>query len=420
MSERDRRGVRLSGSHNGGPLAARVAGELIDALERATDELAPRMTASVRTEIPEYAAPPAAALAPQIESHCREHLAAFIGWARAGCRPDALDLGFVRERAAVRAAGPVPLGALLRSYLIGQREIWRTLTGAVGASDADAVRELTAATFEYTGMITAAVAEAYAAAGARLAAHAEYEKRDLLEALLAGNPVPDELVDLSAALGLPGPHGIAVAALRVIEDDSGAEAPTDALVGFLRGVLSSTTGAGGLASRRAVGAVALLPLASQGLGEARVLLEQALAAHDGGALAGIGFRAPDLAGIPAAHADAIRALRHATPERPVVALGDVRLVEHLAVGAEAGATRLVPPAVAELLDRDAASGGPLRETLTAFAGEGMNISRAASRLFVHANTVRYRLGRVRADTELDPTRFADLEELLAAIRLTPR
>lgn len=50
----------------------------------------------------------------------------------------------------------------------------------------------------------------------------------------------------------------------------------------------------------------------------------------------------------------------------------------------------------------------------------MNVAQTARRLTAHPNTVHYRLGRIGAVSGLDPRRFEDLAELLAALRLLDR
>jgi sugar diacid utilization regulator len=47
----------------------------------------------------------------------------------------------------------------------------------------------------------------------------------------------------------------------------------------------------------------------------------------------------------------------------------------------------------------------------------MNARVAAERLFIHVNTAYQRLDRIAERTGLDMRRFADVQELLAAVRL---
>ena len=61
----------------------------------------------------------------------------------------------------------------------------------------------------------------------------------------------------------------------------------------------------------------------------------------------------------------------------------------------------------ELYDPLRQSGGGLLETLTVFLDQGLSVEAAARSLFVHANTVRYRLGRVSEQVGWDATNARD-------------
>lgn len=47
----------------------------------------------------------------------------------------------------------------------------------------------------------------------------------------------------------------------------------------------------------------------------------------------------------------------------------------------------------------------------------MNAARTAAALYVHVNTVHYRLRRISQLSGLEPRRFSDLMELVLAVRL---
>jgi sugar diacid utilization regulator len=57
----------------------------------------------------------------------------------------------------------------------------------------------------------------------------------------------------------------------------------------------------------------------------------------------------------------------------------------------------------------------VKATVRAFAASDLNVNRAATALFVHANTVRYRLGRIAEATGYDPRTFVGLLELVCLI-----
>ena len=68
------------------------------------------------------------------------------------------------------------------------------------------------------------------------------------------------------------------------------------------------------------------------------------------------------------------------------------------------------PRLTRLLDYDKRRGTSLLPTLEVYLASGCDVVQAASRLFLHVTTVRYRLGRIRDITRLD---LADAEERLS-------
>lgn len=50
--------------------------------------------------------------------------------------------------------------------------------------------------------------------------------------------------------------------------------------------------------------------------------------------------------------------------------------------------------------------------LRGFAENDMNATRAADALYLHRNTLLYRLDRIKRETGLDPRKFYDLAKLL--------
>lgn len=71
----------------------------------------------------------------------------------------------------------------------------------------------------------------------------------------------------------------------------------------------------------------------------------------------------------------------------------------------------------ELYDPLSHSGGGLLETLVVFLDQGLSVEAAARTLFVHANTVRYRLRRVHEITGYSPTDPRDAYALRLALTL---
>lgn len=133
----------------------------------------------------------------------------------------------------------------------------------------------------------------------------------------------------------------------------------------------------------------------------------------------VGPTAADLTGAHASAREALAALRaapgRADAPRPVAA--DDLLPERALGGDAAAHRRLVDSVVAPL----EAAGGELLRTLAAFVEGGGALEACARALYVHPNTVRYRLRRVGEVTGYSPTDPRDafvLRTALVVARLT--
>ena len=101
----------------------------------------------------------------------------------------------------------------------------------------------------------------------------------------------------------------------------------------------------------------------------------------------------------------------ANAPRPVQA--DELLPERVLVGDTTARRQLVARAYAPL----AAGQGALLDTLTAYLGTGRSLEAAARSLYVHPNTVRYRLRRVAEITGWDPLDARDSYVLQTSVAL---
>lgn len=57
-----------------------------------------------------------------------------------------------------------------------------------------------------------------------------------------------------------------------------------------------------------------------------------------------------------------------------------------------------------------------KEVILALANHGMKIAKAAKALYMHPNTVRYHIRKVKQVTGLDPMKFYDLYKLVCEFR----
>jgi DNA-binding PucR family transcriptional regulator len=104
---------------------------------------------------------------------------------------------------------------------------------------------------------------------------------------------------------------------------------------------------------------------------------------------------------------------------PVHVITGAEVTSHVALLAavpdevrRAFAARVLEP----VLDYDARTGAGLRETLEAFLECSGSWSRAAQRLHLHVNTVRYRIGRVEELTGRNLAELADRVDVYLALR----
>lgn len=90
---------------------------------------------------------------------------------------------------------------------------------------------------------------------------------------------------------------------------------------------------------------------------------------------------------------------HAWPSAPRPVMADELLPERVLMGDPDAHSTLISDVYTPLLG----VGGPLLETLSVYLNEGRSLEATARQLYVHPNTVRYRLRRIASVTGWDPT-----------------
>jgi DNA-binding PucR family transcriptional regulator len=248
-------------------------------------------------------------------------------------------------------------------------------------------RDLREAVLRYSRDVAFSAAEVYArAAEARGAWDARLEAL-VVDAIVRGE-ADDALRSRVAALGWSG-HGQVVVlvgnAAQPFDDVRAAElrratrrAADDALVGIHGDRLLVVLGGDG--DLRA-GAASLVPR----FGPGPVVIGPAVPSLD-------------QAGVSAAAALAGHTAARAWPTAPRPVAADDLLPERVLVGDAVARRTLVEQVYTPL----AAAGGSLLETLAAHAEHGRSLEAAARVLYVHPNTVRYRLRKIAEVTGWDP------------------
>jgi DNA-binding PucR family transcriptional regulator len=368
-------------------------------LERSTGALATASIAAMEQRLPWYRAMP-----PDERSWVgliiQAGIAAFLDWYRdpdPGRPTVTVDVFGTAPRELTRA---ITLEQTVEMVRVAIDVVEETVTGLVDPQDVPAVRE---AVLRYSREVAFAAAEVYArAAEARGAWDARLEAL-VVDSLLRGE-TDEEVRSRAAALGWSAHSGgvtvivgrtpggetePVVAAIRRTARQAGYDVLTgvqgDRLVAVLGGIADPQQAAGTVAGHFGPGPVVAGPLV------------------------------PDLAAAAASTRAAVAGLRAATawPDAPRPVAADALLPERALAG-DGHARRAL---VVDVFEPIARAGPVVIETLAAYLENGSSVEAAARVLFVHPNTVRYRLRRVVDLSGLVPTDSRDAYTLRLALTL---
>ena len=388
---------------------------LLDRLEAEIGTCLERMAESIAATA-SYEPIRDAELPDELKSLGRQHVKAFIRSAHRNRAVVPGELDFVRERAAQRAREMVPLAVTVHGHFVAQRTMIEAIASAARndtSSQAAALR-LVARLSDYTAVAVAVIVESYIQTLEGERADRETDRRNLLEELLTGHGGNHAaLTRWAAGLGLePGVAQVVV--IATVADAGGASLLRRSTAEALARC-SSRGASHAFVVIRADDVVAVLD--STGHRQARTVLDEVSravqASHHAPLRAGIGTPFTDTAGFAASFDEARRALRHTSPQRPIVrSPDDITLFDDLALSSGEAAGRLIPARVRRVLQDET-----LRATLLAYVDANMNVAATAKALILHPNSVRHRLRRIAAQTGRDPRNVADLFELRAAARL---
>ncbi|CAN5593464.1 fatty acid biosynthesis transcriptional regulator FasR [soil metagenome] len=366
-------------------------------LERASGDLATAALARMDGTLPWYAAMPAENRS-WVGLVAQAGIAAFIEWFR---RPDApqtvsADVFGTAPRELTRAVTLQQTVELVRATIAVVEE---HIDALAAADDRGMLRE---AVLRYSREIAFAAAQVYAgAAEARGAWDARLEAL-VVDALLRGE-VDEALRTRAAALGWGSPSPVVVVAGSAPDGD-----PETVIDGVRRAARHARLEVlSGVQGNRLV---AILGGAYQPL-----TATTALVAQFGPGAVVVGPRVPDLLGATDSAAAAVAGLKAAAawPGAPRPVLADDLLPERALDGDPLARTLLV-----EHVYRPLELAGPvLLDTLIAFLEQASSLEAAARLLFVHPNTVRYRLRRVATVCGVAPTDMRGAYTLRVALTL---
>jgi len=391
--------------------------EILDRLAARSGQIAAEIADVLLAEVAVFGVVRDAPVRAEVRALSRRHLGGFVVATRAGTGPPAELLAGVRDRATLRARQMVPLAAQLHSLLVAQREILAAISREAGddARSRGAALALTAKTFDYSSTVITTLADAYIETVQGELAELDAARRALVDALLAGADAKPELARRAVGLGFDAaaPHVVALVAVDDRRECEPYPVPP-------RWAIPAVARAAGRTQRTAfvvardTELIALLETGGQ-YGH-REVLHRAGAdirqAQGAAVRAGIGGPFTGVAGFAGAYHQARRALRHTSAGRPVLeGPGDLLLFDELTAGRD-DAAELVPAATRAVL-----SDPPLRAALDAFLTADLNVATAAKALYLHPNSLRYRLWRITKGTGRDLRKVSDLLELIAACRV---
>jgi PucR C-terminal helix-turn-helix domain/GGDEF-like domain len=330
------------------------------------------------------------------------------------------DVPFLWPHIHRRAVSGVPEGDMLAVVRIFLRVVW---DGIVELADEDrgqreAALILARPLLGYIDVLSDAVDKAFLEAGTTNASQATAARSELLEALLAGAPLEPGLgLNTARAVGLEPCAGLLVivaraAGVRIEATELGVAAR---LLGRAAGRAIEP-----LAVVRGDELVVVIPIREE---ETPQTVERVRTSHarlgERGLPLSVGMSTvhDTLEAVPAAYGEGCMALEHVGESGGVLALSGIDLHDYLILRAgDRTAWRLVPAAVRRFIEVDA--GCVLCETLLAYADCSLSVKLAAARLYVHPNTVHYRLAKIEAQTGLDVRRLRDVQLLMTAIHLS--
>jgi hypothetical protein len=349
-------------------LAERVLADL--------DGVVERMGAAYREEIPEYAALSEGQLAVEVLPVSRRLVTTFLACVVDARSLTTRELEVFAQSGRQRLAMGMPLESVLHAYRIAGREAWAAMCAVVDAGDTALLADLGTRWMDIVDRTSSALAQAYVAASHERLRHVDARRRELVEALLTATD-PSEV----AAVSLRFSTVLSPAYVPVLVAGTGAAAGIDQLL--------HDAPPGTLGGHRGDRVLLLVPHRA----DVPRRREGVLSCWGRAAACG----RPLLDEVQHVERLLVTALAEGCTDG---AFGpDDLLVEQLLLGNERVTAALGRRVVDALSARD--PGGVVVATLRTFLETG-SVPETARRELVHANTVGYRLGRVRELTGLDP------------------
>lgn len=366
------------------------------------------MARRILAEVDEYSKSDQRSLKPAVEAACSDHIDSFLGYITTGQLPAITPGSPLGEPPLARVRQGIRLDAYLHAFRVGHDVFWEDML-AEAAEDPGTALEFARPSMRYIDSVSTKMAELYLRAEQQLSNEDERASRDLLEALLDRQPLDEVQTARVVSTGIDG-HAL-VAVLR------GPLGGFEANERSLRRTIASTVQdlrLGALVVPRRGHLVAIVGLRDHRASDVVDLLRSSL---DPGGRCGVAFETQSVAGLPRAYEQAVAALGRTRPDRPLAALSESTAYDALLIAAGTFARKCVPTALLAAIDSTTPQGSRLAETARTWLDCDQSVQQTCDRLFVHPNTLRYRLHQLEERSGLDLRRFVDLVELKIALDL---
>ena len=389
------------------------------------DEASRRAVDRYRSEIADYAASNGTLIDGEVLTVTRRSYHMLCDRLESESQPPADIVDEMRRAFVRRVNQDVSLMSIQQACQIGGETFWATILSCASLdvpAEREAALRAVSTLLSHVSLVATVAAQAYLDAAEDVENDRQIVRRHLLEAILAGRAGAPATLRDARLLGLDLRPDYVVVVARTLPPEDEPRANGHRLrraANLLREQLRTDAEAP-LIGVREGDLVCLCPASSPAALDQVKDLMRALATPlaELGVSIGIGSWHPSPAGVPTAYSEAREAadiaLRSGAADR-VVVFDDV-LVDHV-LRSNPHAARIIEDALGPLRDYDERRSTALVETLRTYLDTGLSVTRSAQALSVHANTVVYRLERIRDLTGRDPRKTGDLVFLALSLRL---
>ncbi|MCQ4211714.1 PucR family transcriptional regulator [Streptomyces longispororuber] len=387
-----------------------IAGRQIGPYLRArVPELSRAVVGRLRTELPVYAGLPAEAMSGDITEIVQHNLRLCADVLEHRRPATESELTEQRDSASQRAEEGVPLDAILTAYHMGSAMCWREITADAEPHELPAVQEAIDRVLTLLQQLTAAVSAAYLETRLLIDSQEQDGRRALMAALLSGEEPGGR------GAPRPAPYYAAFTLAVDLHPDEKAAGPGAAIaarrkIRRLRAAIDRGGHEPALTALDSEGGTVLLPVTEPPpWSELCRVVEQA--SRSAAVAITAAASVVGTAALPEAvrrNAEVVELVRRTGRPPGLYRLADVLLDYQLSR----------PGAALDELANLLAPLGPkpgLLRTLEVYLACDLDRRAAAAALFIHPNTVDYRIRRITQLTGLSPSSTSDLHQINAAL-----